>query len=147
MPEGKWAAEARAGRPSARIQANNGKGEESMGFAEKLEAYGVDVAATMERVANSEQLYLKCLDIFIEDTNLDKLKSAIEQGDWRSAFEAAHALKGVSANLGLQPFLDRICAMVEPLRRRDAATDYPSLYEAVVQEMERVKALRAELGE
>ncbi len=123
------------------------KGKVTMGFREKLEAYGVDVPTTMERLANSEPLYLKCLDIFVADANLERLGTAVEQGDLKTGFEAAHALKGVSANLGLQPFVDKICAMVEPLRSADAGVDYRALYEAVLQEMEQVKKLRMELGE
>lgn len=118
-----------------------------MGFRERLATYGVDVGPTMERMAGSESLYLKCLDIFIEDTNLDKLGTAIEQKDLKTGFEAAHALKGVSANLGLQPFLDKICALVEPLRSRDEGTDYAALYDAVKLEMEQIRKLRTELGE
>ena len=123
------------------------KGNITMGFREKLEAYGVDVPTTMERLANSEPLYLKCLDIFVADTNVEKLGAAVEQGDLRAGFEAAHALKGVAANLGLQPFVDKISAMVEPFRSSDASVDYKPLYEAVLQEMEQVKKLRTELGE
>lgn len=118
-----------------------------MGFREKLQAYGVDVSATMERLGNSEDLYLKCLDIFLNDGNMAGLKTALEKGDWKAGFEAAHALKGVSANLGLQPFYDSICRIVEPLRAADPQADYQTLLEAVLREEEQVKQLRTELGE
>lgn len=117
-----------------------------MSFRETLQAYGVDVQTTMERLANSEDLYRKCLDIFLNDSNIGKLQTALQNGDLKAGFEASHALKGVSANLGLQPFLDKICALVEPLRVADTQADYPVLLEAVMQELEKVKVLRTELG-
>lgn len=117
-----------------------------MSFREVLQAYGVDVQPTMERLANSEDLYRKCLDIFLKDSNIEKLQTALKNGDWKAGFEAAHALKGVSANLGLQPFLDKICLLVEPLRVADAQADYPALLDAVMQEWEAVKGLKTALG-
>lgn len=117
-----------------------------MGFREKLAAYGVDVPVTMERLGNSEDLYLSCLDLFIKDGNMQGLGEALEQGDLKKGFEAAHALKGVSANLGLQPFYETICRIVEPLRSTDAQADYKTMYEEVLREKEKVEKLRAELG-
>lgn len=118
-----------------------------MGFREKLAAYGVDVPVTMERLGNSEDLYLRCLDLFLNDGNMEGLGEALEQGDLKKGFEAAHALKGVAANLGLQPFYEKICRIVEPLRSADAQADYKTMYEEVLQEEENVKKLRVELGE
>lgn len=118
-----------------------------MNFEEKLAAYGVDVAVTMERLGNSEDLYLRCVDLFLNDGNMEELGKALEQGDLKKGFEAAHALKGVSANLGLQPFYEKICKIVEPLRAADEQADYKTLYEEIALEEEKVKVLRAELGE
>lgn len=118
-----------------------------MGFREKLEAYGVDVPVTMERLGNSEDLYLTCLDLFLNDGNMEELGKALEQGDLTQGFKAAHALKGVAANLGLQPYYEKICRIVEPLRSADVQADYKTMYEEIFQEEQKVKALRAELGE
>jgi len=42
------------------------------------------------------------VELFLEtsDTDLHKLRSAIDQGDTQQVFEAAHSIKGASGNLG-----------------------------------------------
>lgn len=118
-----------------------------MNFEEKLAAYGVDAATTLERLGNSEDLYLTCLDLFLNDGTMEELGEALEQGDLKRGFKAAHALKGVSSNLGLEPFCEKICKIVGLLRSADEQADYKTLYEEIVLEEEKVKALREELAE
>ena len=71
-----------------------------------LEA-GVDLDRTMERFMNNEGLYLKFLKRFPEDPNYEE------------AFKNAHTLKGLSGNLGLEPFYQTISALTEQLRNQN----------------------------
>ena len=67
----------------------------------KLESLGVDLEETLERFVDNEELYLRCLGKLIQDKNYNGMFEAISAKDPSAAFDAAHALKGVTANLGL----------------------------------------------
>lgn len=54
--------------------------------------------------------------MLMEDEGFDALSAALEQGDASTAFDRAHALKGVLANLGLTPLFEQVEKIVEPLR-------------------------------
>ena len=82
----------------------------------KLDAYGADSAGVRERFMEDMELYESCLYTFAEDPNFPALKQALDAGDYEKAFSAAHALKGVSANLGLTPLYQAVCELVEALR-------------------------------
>ena len=60
------------------------------------------------------------------DPNFEKLYDAIEAGDLSAAFEAAHALKGMTGNLALTPLYEPLCRITELLRAR-TETDYTAL--------------------
>lgn len=92
-----------------------------------LTAYGVNYAETMERFGYSEALYLECLEMLLHDENLSILKQAIGSGDLNAAFDAAHTLKGVAANMGLTPLAEAAGRLVEPLRRGEMRSYAPEL--------------------
>lgn len=114
-------------------------------FQEKFEAYGGDYPATMERFMGNEALYLRLLDLLFRDESLSRLRTALETGNIKSAFEAAHTLKGAVGNMGLTPLYQAVCAIVEPLRAGEQRRDYPALYEAIQTEFQRVDLLRGQL--
>lgn len=90
-------------------------------LTEHMDTYGADTTATMERFLDDEDMYLKCLHIFSTDSGFADLAAALEKKNYTAAFESAHMLKGVAANLGLTPLYDKICILVEALRRQDYA--------------------------
>lgn len=53
---------------------------------------------------------------FAEDPSYDELKSALEEQDFDTAFRAAHTLKGVSANLGMDDLAVAASELTEELR-------------------------------
>lgn len=116
-------------------------------FNNIFEAYGGDYETTMARFLGSEAMYLKLLNMLFRDDSREKLGAALEAGDLAGAFEAAHTLKGVAANLGLTPLCSAVSAIVEPLRAGDDTADYPALFEAIRGEFQRAEVLRDELGE
>lgn len=83
---------------------------------EELKSWGCDVDGAMERFINDEGLYRMCLGSVMEDKNFDGLLEALHQHNIKTAFEHAHTLKGVLANMGLTPMYDIIVRIVEPLR-------------------------------
>ena len=70
---------------------------------EKLIDYGADVKAGMEICMNNEEFYFRMINLMLADNQVENLQRAVEEGNLDEAFEAAHALKGVTANLGLTP--------------------------------------------
>ena len=74
---------------------------------EKLRAWGCDLDGALERFLGDEELYKSCLPMVAEDESFDGLKKA---------FDCAHTLKGVFANMGITPMFDTVEKIVEPLR-------------------------------
>lgn len=83
---------------------------------DELKSWGCDVDGAMERFIDDEELYCMCLGSVMEDENFGGLRTALLQHDVKNAFEHAHTLKGVLANMGLTPMYDIIVQIVEPLR-------------------------------
>ena len=72
----------------------------------------VDLADGSKRVMNNVKLYIRLLTKFRDGTNLDDLAAALAEGDLKKAQDAAHTIKGVSANLSL-PELFKQCLELE----------------------------------
>lgn len=85
----------------------------------KLLGAGVDPDSALERFMGNESLYLRFAGRFLEDRNYEELLKAMEKGDTKAAFAAAHTLKGVSGNLSFNRLYGRVAAVVEPLRCGD----------------------------
>ena len=115
-------------------------------FREQLEGYGVNYQTTMERFLGNEKMYLRLLNMLFQDENLGQLGDALERGDRRAAFEAAHTLKGVVGNMGLTPLYNKVCVIVEPLRAGEERDDYSVLYQDIVSEFGKVEELRNSLS-
>lgn len=109
-------------------------------FKELFEAYGGNYQVTMARFMENESFYLKILPKLFQDTSIQRLGEALDEGDLNAAFEAAHTLKGVSANLGLTPLYEAVCAIVEPLRAGEPGS-YAAEYERIQAEFEKAREL------
>ena len=83
---------------------------------ELLLTLGVNFDVTLERFMGNEALFIKCLKKLLADNNYSKLLNAIENSDVKTAFECSHALKGVTANLGLDDLTDEFKTIVEVFR-------------------------------
>ncbi len=88
-------------------------------YLDILRDYGADIDGVMDRFMDDEELLADCLVEFMGEDQLLKLRAAIESKDYEESFEVAHALKGVSGNLGLTPLFDKVCVLVESLRAKD----------------------------
>lgn len=82
----------------------------------KLMFLGVNLEETLERFIDNEDLYFRCLNKFLDDKNYAEMIRCIEAKDAEGAFEASHALKGVSANLGLDKLYSQVKIIVEVFR-------------------------------
>ena len=97
---------------------------------EDLKAYGADTAQGLERCMGMESMYLRLVGMIPGDANFGKLEEALEAGDLKAGFEAAHALKGAAANLALTPLLTPVSEITE-LLRAGTQTDYAPLLEKI----------------
>ena len=89
----------------------------------QLREWGADVDQALVRCLNNEAFYLRLTERTLQDPGFARLKEAVEAGDLVQGFEAAHALKGVLANLSLTPLLRPVAEMTE-LLRAGTQTDY-----------------------
>ena len=100
--------------------------------------YGVDTQSAIERFMGDSELYRQCLEAFIDDGDFAALGSALESGDCEKAFFAAHTLKGVSGNLGLEPIHATLIDIVEPLRE-GRCEGLEAEYEELLHELDGLK--------
>ncbi len=89
----------------------------------KLENLGVDLEETLERFVGNEALYFKCLNKLADDVNFAKMLEGIEGKNSSQAFDGAHALKGVSANLGLNKLYEEMKIITEVFRAGSLSYD------------------------
>ena len=108
-----------------------------------LKDYGADVDEALVRCMNNEGFYLKLVRKFLEDRNFTGLKEALDAHDLDRAFECAHAVKGVAANLSIKPVFEPIYEMTELLRSR-TDMDYTELYAKAEKAFEELRALDGE---
>lgn len=83
---------------------------------DQLAEYGANTKEGLARCMNMPEFYLRLVRMLAQDTHLAGLKAALDAGQTETAFEEAHALKGVLANLSLTPALDPISEITETLR-------------------------------
>ena len=108
---------------------------------ETLKEFGANVREGLERCVNDEDFYLEMVNMTLEDGCFERLSDAIAAGDQRAAFEAAHALKGVLANVALTPLYTLASEITELLRAgRDA--DYPAFLARLLELRGALLALR-----
>lgn len=89
-------------------------------FRKQMEENGANVNTTLERFMGNEALYMKFIMKFLDDKNFEALVENIAAGDYEGAFNSAHALKGVTANLGLDPINAAATQITELLRNKQA---------------------------
>lgn len=85
-------------------------------FRRQMEENGADVDTTIKRFLGNEAMYMKFIMKFLDDKNMAHINEGIQNRDYKTVFEGAHSLKGVAANLGLNPVCDLASQMTELLR-------------------------------
>lgn len=107
-------------------------------LTDRLAAYGCSIDAAMGRFLHNEEFYAVCYEKFLADKSFAGLGKSLGAGDVQAAFEAAHELKGVSANMGITPVYDLLAELVEELRAGNIPSDAMITYQ-------RLMAMRGEL--
>ncbi len=105
-----------------------------------LQEFGADTAEGLARCMNNEQFYLRLVAMAVGDANFEKLADAIGAQDFKAAFEAAHALKGLVGNLSLTPLFTIASEMTELLRAETEA-DYAPMCDELLGLRQQLQAL------
>jgi len=113
---------------------------------EKLRAWGCDLEGALERFLGDEKLYQSCLPMVVEDESFDGLKEALAADERKKAFDCAHTLKGVFANMGITPMFETVVKIVEPLRAGKNDGLMP-VYEELLDEREHLRSIIQTKGE
>ncbi len=93
---------------------------------EKLNELGCNTSEGLERCFNDEEFYLGLIPEAFSGERYKALDEKVKAKDLEGAFEEAHAIKGVLANLALTPLYDVVSEITELLRSR-TDTDYSPL--------------------
>mgnify|MGYP003411214232 CR=1 FL=1 len=81
----------------------------------ELITYGINMEDTLKRFMGNEELYGKFLEKFLHDDSYNQLKISLQEQDLGEAYKNAHMLKGVTANLGIDPLSKVVAILVEDL--------------------------------
>ncbi|MBR6380316.1 MAG: Hpt domain-containing protein [Lachnospiraceae bacterium] len=104
---------------------------------EQLREAGVQVEEGLARCMNNEAFYLRMVGLGLADERFGTLGAALESGSTQEAFEMAHALKGVLANLALTPVQQPVSRMTEILRGREEG-DCKALWQEALTERQKL---------
>ena len=68
----------------------------------------MNIRELAENLGLEEDEYLELLELFIDTgmVDIEKLRSAVKEGNAEKAAQAAHSIKGASGNLGLMEIYD-----------------------------------------
>ena len=97
---------------------------------EKMQELGIDPKEGLTRCMNNEVFFFKMITMAVSNEYFETLGKALDEGNLDTAFEAAHALKGVIGNLALAPLYNPLAEMTELLRAKKEA-DYVSMYHPI----------------
>ena len=118
------------------FSANAQKGEKMLTI-DKLREFGANVDEGIARCMGKEDFYLMLVGKVTSDTRIYQLEKQLEEKDLGAAFESAHALKGLCANLSLVPITKPVSEMTELLRKK-TDTDYTALMTEAKMQFERL---------
>lgn len=98
-----------------------------------LREAGVDIEGALNRFSGNGALYERFLRKFPADDSFGRIGPALAKENWPEALSAAHTLKGVSGNLGMDRLFQACSNMVTLLRQQNwaqAAASYPQVEDA-----------------
>ncbi|MCR5700606.1 MAG: Hpt domain-containing protein [Lachnospiraceae bacterium] len=107
---------------------------------ETLDNFGAKTSEGLKRCFGNEEFYLKLVSVLPDEPNFDDLKDALAKNDLKAAFEYAHALKGVAANLSMTPLSRPVEEITEHLREMEEM-DYSPLLAEIMEKREELRAL------
>ncbi len=114
-------------------------------FKQRLTESGADVENTVRRFMGNEAMYEKFLKKFKDNSNYSGLEEGIKACNYEDVFTCAHTLKGVSANLGLDPICKAASDLTEEVRGKAAEEVNQARVQEIWQELQKVYKVFDEL--
>jgi HPt (histidine-containing phosphotransfer) domain-containing protein len=112
---------------------------------ENKDIYGVDVKKGMALVGNNKTVYLKLLKSFSSNSLCGELLDAVDAGDVELTKQKAHALKGVSGNLHMDPLFALVKTVESDVKETNSVSreseNIAELKETIRRTLESVGAL------
>lgn len=105
-----------------------------------LKEFGAKTDDGLARCLGEESFYLMLVESALSDEQIKALIGNIENGNLDAAFENAHALKGIYANLSLTPLYDTVFEITEYLRARKQM-DYSPFTDKLLSQMHELMKL------
>ena len=90
----------------------------------------LDAEEGMKRIGNNKALFSRLLDTFLKDKSWDTIVSSLDAGDLPAAANAAHAIKGMCANLSMKALSAKAAELELLLKSGETST---ALLEEVAQ--------------
>ena len=87
-----------------------------MSMLDELSELGVNIEDALQRFMNNSALYERMLGKLVNNVKEIKVLPAIEEGDYSTACDNAHTLKGVMGNLSITPLYKGYTQIVNCLR-------------------------------
>ena len=107
---------------------------------ESLKIFGANTDEGINRCAGMEDFYLNLVARSLEEAKFDQLRSAVKAKDYEKAFEIAHSIKGILANLSLDPVLKPVEKITDLLRNKTDA-EYEELLDEAESAFRKLEAL------
>ena len=105
-----------------------------------LKDFGANTEEALTRCMNNESFYIMLVNKAIADNKLDQLEQQINEKNLDDAFETAHALKGMYANLSLDPITKPVVEITELLRSR-SDVDYSELLKEAKSQLAKLREI------
>jgi HPt (histidine-containing phosphotransfer) domain-containing protein len=95
-----------------------------------------------ENLGIEEELYLELIELFIQTgtSDLDKVRSAVEEGNAEKAANAAHSIKGAASNLGLMEVYE-VAKKIEKQTRNDRLEGIAESAQALKEKLNEIAGL------
>lgn len=95
-----------------------------------------------ENLGIEEELYLELIELFIQTgtSDLDKVQSAVEEGNAEKAANAAHSIKGAASNLGLMEVYE-VAKKIEKQTRNDRLEGIAESAQALKEKLNEITGL------
>ena len=85
---------------------------------DELSALGANTTEGLARCAGMEAFYLQLIPKALDAGKFTELDNLLKEKKYDEAFEVAHSLKGVLANLSLTPVFEPVSEITEGLRTK-----------------------------
>lgn len=113
----------------------------------RLDEVGLDVSEMVDKFMNSEEMFLKYFRKFFSsaDSVVQELEAAVNAADNAAVENRAHALKGLSGNIGLNGVYEPAKKIVDDVRA-ERFDSYRSDYDKLRAAYDKARAIADELN-